>query len=207
MIHCSRLRHNLVRWLLAYLCGRKASFLYQQHHSPSRHVRVGIPQGFAIFPALFNHFVSDCPIPDLDITSYADDFTLLASAPSIVEAETRANQLCSSLVRWADSKQFPYKSSVTLFTSEGSNYRDRLPSKRRDVPPQRRDCGHLLRSALRTVFSAVLCQRPPTLAPQSFIRHLPSLPPPRVTLQASYHRILRGLRVRSDDPNASYEAR
>ena len=34
MIHRSQLRCNLVRWLVAYLCGRKASCLYQQHNSP-----------------------------------------------------------------------------------------------------------------------------------------------------------------------------
>ena len=34
-----------------------------------------------------------------------DDFTLLASTPSIVEAEARTNQLCAILVRWADGKQ------------------------------------------------------------------------------------------------------
>ena len=55
------------------------------------------------------------------MTSYADHFTLLASAPTIVEAEERANQLCTVLVRWADGKQLaivPQKSSVTLFTSD-----------------------------------------------------------------------------------------
>ena len=35
-----------------------------------------------------------CPIPDLDMMSYADDFTMQASVPSIVETEARANQLC-----------------------------------------------------------------------------------------------------------------
>ena len=38
----------------------------------------GGPTGFVISPALFNHFVSDCPVTDVDMTSYADDFTLLA---------------------------------------------------------------------------------------------------------------------------------
>ena len=76
---------------------------------------------YVISPALFNHFVSDYPIPELDMTSYADDFTLLASTPSIVEAESRANQLCSSPVRWADDKQLAIafqKSIVTLYTSD-----------------------------------------------------------------------------------------
>ena len=53
------------------------------------------------------------------MTSYADDFTLLGSAPSIVEAVARANLLYSTLVRWADGKQktiAPQKSSVMPFT-------------------------------------------------------------------------------------------
>ena len=121
MIYRSRLCHNLVRWLVAYLHGRKASCLYQQHLSSSHQVRAGVPQGSIISPALFNHFVSYCTIPDLDMTSYADDFTLLASAPSIVEAEARANQLCAILVRWANGKQLDItlpKSCVTLFKSD-----------------------------------------------------------------------------------------
>ena len=91
MIHRSRLCHILVRWLVAYLRDRKASSFYQQHHSPSHQVRVGVLQGSVISPAVFNQFLSDCPIPDLDMKSYADDFIFLASAPSIVEAEARAN--------------------------------------------------------------------------------------------------------------------
>ena len=58
------------------------SCLYQQHHSPSRQVHAGGPTGFLISPILFNHFVSDCPIPDIDMTSYTDNFTLLASVPA-----------------------------------------------------------------------------------------------------------------------------
>ena len=49
------------------------------------------------------------------------DFTLLASAPIIVEAETRANKLTKTLVRWAGQKQLtiaPQKPSATLFTSD-----------------------------------------------------------------------------------------
>ena len=56
---------------------------------------------------------------NLYMTYSANDLMLLASAPSIVEAEARANQLCSTLVKWADGKQLAIatqKSSVTLFT-------------------------------------------------------------------------------------------
>ena len=51
--------------------------------------RAGNPQGSVISPALFNHFVSDCPIPDLSMTSYAENFTLLAFAPSIASWRLR----------------------------------------------------------------------------------------------------------------------
>ena len=73
MIHVRfQLRYNLVRWLLAYPRGRKASCLYEQHISPPRQVRAVVPQGSVISLALFNHFVSDCSIPDLDMASYSD---------------------------------------------------------------------------------------------------------------------------------------
>ena len=49
-----------------------------------------------------------------DMTSYANNFTLLASAPSIVEAEARAIQLCSSL-------------SLLTLTSSGSTLNCRTP--------------------------------------------------------------------------------
>ena len=56
-----------------------------------------------------------------EITFYADDFTFLASAPSIIEADAKANLLTTTLVRCANRKQHPIasqKSSVTLFTSD-----------------------------------------------------------------------------------------
>ena len=60
------------------------------------------------------------------MTSYADDFTLLASDNSIVWAEMRANQPCSSLVRWAVGKQqaiAPQISNVTPFTLDIHQFR------------------------------------------------------------------------------------
>ena len=73
--------------------------------------------GICHLPSPLQPLESDCPITDSDMTSYADDFTLLASAPSIEESEAWAIQLCSTLVRWADGKQMaiaPQKSSVAL---------------------------------------------------------------------------------------------
>ena len=119
MIHHSQLEGILVRWLLAYLRGRNAACLFQHQWAPYRQVRTGVPQGSVISSALSNYFVSDCPIPDSAMTYYNDDFTLLASPPSIMEAE--ANQLTIALIRWATMKQLtiaPAKSSLNLFTSD-----------------------------------------------------------------------------------------
>ena len=61
---------------------------------------------------------------------------------------------------------------------QGSEDRDRLLSKGRGVLPQSRDWGPPPEATLRTVLSAVLCQRPPTPIPQSPIRHFLSRPRP-----------------------------
>ena len=54
-------------------------------------MQVGVPQGSVILLALINHFVSYCPITDLDMTSYTNDFASLASAPSIVDNAINLN--------------------------------------------------------------------------------------------------------------------
>ena len=89
----------------------------QQQHSPSRQCAAEGATRFRHLPSLIQLLVSDYPITDADMTSYADDFTLLASASSIVEAKPWANLL----QRWAEGKQLPIacqKSSVMLFSSD-----------------------------------------------------------------------------------------
>ena len=54
---------------------------------------------------LFNHFVSNCPVPDNDLTSYVDYFTVLASSPRIEVAEAEATRLMSMLMRLAERKE------------------------------------------------------------------------------------------------------
>ena len=81
-----------------------------------------------------------------------------------------------------------------------------MSSKGRGVPPQSRDLGPLLEDAPGTLFKLIILiiqinfyalKSPPLLN-----RPPPPTPPLGVTVQASFHRILRGIRVRGDDPNA-----
>ena len=64
------------------------------------------------------------------MTSYSDDFTVLASVPTVVETEARTNQHATTLVRMSNRRKLaiaPQKYSVTLLTSTptspGSNHK------------------------------------------------------------------------------------
>ena len=49
--------------------------------------------------------MSNCPIPDLVMTSYDDDFTLLASTTSIVEAEPKSHS-SDEMGKWETSSHY-----------------------------------------------------------------------------------------------------
>ena len=163
MIHCSRLRHNLVGglWHTSTAGRPRASCLYQQLHSPTRQLRAEVPKEPSS-PSLLQPLGVGLPNSRFRHDSYADDFTLLASAPSIVETEARVNQLCSSHVRWADGKQLviaPQKSSVTLFTSD--THQSRLHSQVRISPHagvcvERASRAHSVMKALKKPLKAGL---------------------------------------------------
>ncbi|KAF2344871.1 Reverse transcriptase domain, partial [Trinorchestia longiramus] len=80
------LNHHIVRWLVSYLRGRSAKCSYHHHLSSSRPIIAGVLQGSVISPALFNLFVSDYPPTAPLITSYADNFTALATTTKIPDA-------------------------------------------------------------------------------------------------------------------------
>ena len=134
-----QLRYNQVGLLAAYLRGTKGTCLSQRRPSPSRLVRAGIRH----LPALFNHFVSEFPIPDLDMTSYADDFTLLGFALTIVGNEKRANQLPNSpdeVGKWETAGHcFPK-------IQRNSVYFDRIPTS----PGSTHKCESVTRWPFRT---------------------------------------------------------
>ena len=74
-------------------------------------MRAGVPQESLISPALFNYFMSDCPLSDYD----------MASSPKVEEAVVKANRLITTLMEWRGSKELsiaPHKSSVTLFNPD-----------------------------------------------------------------------------------------
>ncbi|KAF2356605.1 Reverse transcriptase domain [Trinorchestia longiramus] len=98
------LNHHIVRWLVCYLNGRSAKCSYQHHLSSSRPVLAGVPQGSVISPALFNLFVSDYPPTAPLITSYADDFTAVATTTKIPDASAILSAHSADVITWAQQK-------------------------------------------------------------------------------------------------------
>jgi retron-type reverse transcriptase len=116
----SSLHPNIVRWLSAYISGRKAWCVYGPAKSKSRTLRSGVPQGSVLSPALFNHFVSDCRYPisaDGILTSYADDFSLLRSDSDLVALGRKLQANVYAVISWAATKKQTIsaaKSQITL---------------------------------------------------------------------------------------------
>ena len=122
----SPLRSNTVRWLSAYLRGRRAICRYNHAESPHRRTRTGVPQGSCLSPVLFNFFVSTYPQSSgITSTSYADDFTDSCSDPDISAAAARLTEHASRVSNWATERGMTLsapKSTVTLFTSDNRQH-------------------------------------------------------------------------------------
>ncbi|KAF2348773.1 Reverse transcriptase domain [Trinorchestia longiramus] len=115
------LNHHIVLWLVCYLKGRSAKCSYHHHLSSSRPVQAGVPQGSVISPALFNLFVSNYPLTAPLITSYADQFTALATTNKIPDASAILSAHSSDVATWAQQKGLTVsiaKSQCSLFTPD-----------------------------------------------------------------------------------------
>ena len=122
----SPLRSNTVRWLSAYLRGRRAMCRYNHAESPHRRTRTGVPQGSCLSPVLFNFFVSTYPQSNgITSTSYADDFTDFCSDPDISVAAARLTEHASRVSNWATERGMTLsapKSTVTLLTPDNRQH-------------------------------------------------------------------------------------
>ena len=113
------LNPNLVRWLSTYLRGREQAVIYNGRQSPFKKNHRGVPQGAVISPTLFNLYVSNFPDILSETTSYADAFTVYASAVDIEELETQLSQDLDIIHAWAADLDLDIsyqKSTVTLFS-------------------------------------------------------------------------------------------
>jgi hypothetical protein len=111
----------VVRWLSAYLRGRKASCLYNSSKSRSRIIHSGVPQGSVLSPSLFNLFVLDFPQVASLTESFAGNLTVGESSNNLPTITAALCEALGQIESWADSKDLsiaPNKSSIILFTPD-----------------------------------------------------------------------------------------
>ncbi|KAI5707813.1 hypothetical protein M8J77_010316 [Diaphorina citri] len=118
----SNIPNNIKRWLVSYLRGRQTVVEYKEVKSQYRKVKQGVPQGGVISPILFNFYVSKMPLPPegIQLTTYADDCTILCSDNKIGNICEQINPYLDTLKNWFRERKLELsaeKSTATLFTT------------------------------------------------------------------------------------------
>ena len=106
-------------WLSTFLSNRQARVRYHGVISKGRQIRQGLPQGSVLAPILFLFYIDELArqIPENVTTAmYADDVSILATAPTLTLAESLAQKAVDVVVQW--SKE--WKLSLNASKSEAS---------------------------------------------------------------------------------------
>jgi hypothetical protein len=109
------LHPNISCWLATYLRGRSAAVIYQEVKSMFENIHIGMPQGSVLSPALFNFFVSDCPVTLGLKVMFADNFSAAASAVDLRSIKAKPNANMITISDWPKRKHLkisPEKSQV-----------------------------------------------------------------------------------------------
>ena len=142
-ISSTSMEHNSVRWLTTYLRGRTAVCKYNNTASKSNTIKTGVPQGSVLSPLLFNLYVSQFPLSTQTLTtSYADDFTVSATAETTSGAAATLAARAAEVEQWSSARALQIsaqKSTVTLFSSQTRELRTppSIPFNNSTLPPEK----------------------------------------------------------------------
>ena len=127
-ILATNLRPNYKKWLSNFITGRQAHVKYNNAKSRTRQMKNGVPQGAVISPSLFNLFLHDLPTPqqpNVSISSYADDLTIISTDPIITNAANNLQLYLAQLENWLSTNRMSVsaqKSSITVITPFNREY-------------------------------------------------------------------------------------
>ena len=79
-LHAYGVEMKSLRFLYSYLNGREQRVKINDKYSSFEEILFGVPQGSILGPLLFNIFVSDLILNNIEIASYADDNTSYCSS-------------------------------------------------------------------------------------------------------------------------------
>ena len=85
----------IIKFIANYIKGQQACTQYNGTLSKLKQINTGVPQGGVLSPTLFNIYTSDIPLPpkDIQITTYADDITSMASHTQHHKAQQPFNHI------------------------------------------------------------------------------------------------------------------
>ena len=96
---------NSLRLMYSYLDSRVQRVKIGSHSSTAKEIKIGVPQGSVLGPLLFNIFINDLCLINLDseICNFADDNTLYSCGHDLQEIVTDLENDLSKLLDWFKS--------------------------------------------------------------------------------------------------------
>ena len=117
---------KVVDWFKSYLQGRKQCVEIENNRSEMLDIRLGVPQGSVLGPILFLIYVNDINNCDntVSFTKFADDATVLASAPTLREPCTIMNKPLINVNLWFQRNKLNLIPSKTRYIIFNCNTED-----------------------------------------------------------------------------------
>ena len=105
-----------LKWFKSYLTGRKQCVDIEGTQSDWLDVKLGVPQGSILGPILFLIYVNDINISaNASFTKFADDTTILTSAPTLEEATEKMNTALHNVNKWFAQNKLNLNPSKTRY--------------------------------------------------------------------------------------------
>ena len=95
-------QRNALKLIYSYLTNRSQRVKVRSKNSTAQRISIGVPQGSVLGPLLFNIFINNIFLMDLEseICSFADDTTLYSCSTSLDDATIRLENDLKKLLTW-----------------------------------------------------------------------------------------------------------
>ena len=111
-----------IGWIADFLQDRVSRVRIGDIYSAAKKIEIGVPQGSALSPSIFNIMLHDLPKEEnVKIIPYADDLTLVVADKCIKQARTQMQGYIKKISNWAAAWRFtinPKVSTYQVFTGK-----------------------------------------------------------------------------------------